>query len=116
MKSKEFILIFVISLFYLVLFLASRNPIEVNVPKTEIEAPIVHVQVPASEDVEMMKLMYENIILLQRNQEEEIRELRALILDTKYSQRSFCEAILEKVYTQGSWLPGEYCLEIVEGK
>jgi hypothetical protein len=116
MKSKEFILIFVISLFYLVLFLASRNPIEVYVPETEIEAPIVNLNVPENEDLKTIKLMYENIIIVQRDQEEEIRELRALILDIKYSQRAFCEGILEKIYTQGSWLPGEHCLEIVEGK
>ena len=115
-KQRDLILIFVISLFYLVLFLASRNPIEVYVPETEVQVPIVNLNVPENEDLKTMKSAFENIIMVQRDQEEEIRELRALILEITYNQRDFCEGILEKIHVTGSWLPGEHCLEIVEGK
>tara|TARA_R110002020_G_scaffold15995_1_gene56773 strand:- start:2310 stop:2696 length:387 start_codon:yes stop_codon:yes gene_type:complete len=118
-KQRDLILIFVISLFFflfVISILSNKNPIEVYVPETEVQVPIVNLNIPENEDLKTMKSAFDNIIMVQRDQEEEIRELRALILEIKYNQRDFCEGILEKIYTQGSWLPGEHCLEIVEGK
>jgi hypothetical protein len=118
-KQRDLTIIFVISLFFflfVISILSNKNPIEVYVPETEVQVPIVNLNIPENEDLKTMKSAFDNIIMVQRDQEEEIRELRALILEIKYNQRDFCEGILEKIHVAGSWLPGEHCLEIVEGK
>lgn len=118
-KQRDLTIIFIISLFFflfVIAILSNRNPIEVYIPETEVQVPIVNLNIPENEDLKTMKSAFENIIMVQRDQEEEIRELRALILEITYNQRDFCEGILEKIHVAGSWLPGEHCLEIVEGK
>ena len=118
-KQRDLTIIFIISLFFflfVIAILSNRNPIEVYVPETEIPVPIVNLNIPENEDLKTLKLMYENMVMVQRDQEEEIRELRVMILEITYNQRDFCEGILEKIHVAGSWLPGEHCLEIVEGK
>ena len=95
-KQRDLTIIFIISLFFflfVIAILSNRNPIEVYIPETEVQVPIVNLNIPENEDLKTMKSAFENIIMVQRDQEEEIRELRALILEITYNQRDFCEGI-----------------------